>query len=107
MDEAARIALNVDGAKFGARILPIPAKGRQYFDSRSYGLPPTFIENGNVKRKSNRLEELPFAKRTFWTTPASYATRNNVELGSITKGNLKMIVVEEIGEIPRLSAMWI
>ncbi len=55
LDEAARIALNVDSAMFGTVLLPFQAQGRPYFDSRSYGLPPTLIEIGNVERQWNRF----------------------------------------------------
>ncbi len=55
MDEAARIALNVDSAMFGVGMLPFRVQGHPYFGSRSYGSPPTHMEIGNVERQRNRF----------------------------------------------------
>ncbi len=88
MDEAARIALNVDSAMFGEGMLPFQAQGRPYFDARSYGPPPTPMEIGNVEKHRNRFGSGCFRrKRLLKKTPASYAIRKDAELGSIATGS--------------------
>ncbi len=102
MDEAARMAHNVDSAIFRAGMLPFQAQKSSHFGSRSYGPPPTSMEIGKVERQRN-LFQRGFSRRKYLLNHACFVFhKEGFRAWKHNERNLRMIVDEGIGEIRRM-----